>query len=78
MDLSQRIIKIQENIEEMKTKKANLEGSKETLTEQLKTQFGFDTIDEAKDALSEYNLEIEKLEEEMEKEIENIENEFGF
>ena len=78
MDLAQRIIKLQDNLEEVKTKKAQLEGKESTLYDQLKNDFGFTSIDEGKKELSDYNSQIEVLENEIEKEVENIEKEFGW
>lgn len=70
---SEKLLRMKKKIEDSKAEKSRLEGKKEQLENQLKTQFECETVDEAKKYLSVLEDQLEELQEQIsgkEKEIE--------
>ena len=61
-ELTDKLFKIKEEIEEKKTDKARLEGQISTLMGDLKKTFKISTIEEAKKKLDKMKKDMEKLE----------------
>jgi chromosome segregation ATPase len=57
----EKLLKMKKKIEELKAEKSRLEGKKEQLENQLKTQFKCESIEEAKKYLSVLEDELEEL-----------------
>lgn len=69
MNNAELIIKLKKEINEAKTKKSQIEGKLQIFTEQLKNEFGCDTLDKAKKLVSSLEKQIEKDEKELEEKI---------
>ena len=65
MDITERLFKLQQLIESAKARKHEAEGAIKNLKSQLKSQFGLDTIDEAKEFLVKTQADIDKLEKQV-------------
>lgn len=68
------LMQLKEEIEEAKSKIANIEGQKSSSLETLKEEYGYKTIAQAKKALSTLDDEIEKLQDDIEVLLEEIES----
>lgn len=71
------LTKLKEKIEEAKESKARLEGSLDTLMNKLKNDFGYDTIEEAQEALKKLEETLSKRKERLQKAINNIKQKLG-
>lgn len=67
------LIDLQEEIAESKTKKAQLEGERNAIMKQLKEDWGCKTVKQAEALIEEKELEVSKLEGEIENKLEELE-----
>ena len=67
--LAQQLITLKETLDAKKAKRAELQGELKSLTKQLVTSFGVETIEEAEKQLKESNEKLEALNESIEKQL---------
>lgn len=67
------LIELQEEIEERKTQKAQLEGEQNAILKQLKEEWGCKTIKQAQALIEEKELEMNRLEGEIENQLNELE-----
>ena len=67
------LIELQEEIEERKTQKAQLEGERNAIMKQLKDEWGCTTIKKAQDLIEKKEKEMKTLEQEIADGLEEIE-----
>ena len=70
---TEKLIELQEEIEERKTQKAQLEGEKNAIVKQLKEDYGCKSIKQAEALIKEKEVAVAKLEEELEEGLEELE-----
>jgi len=75
-DIQKRMADIAEEIENGKTKKANLEGRRSELKKQLREVLGVKTIEEAEEKLRELESECDDLEKSIENGLKKLEKEY--
>ena len=71
-----KLLELKKEIERAKGKLSELKGQKEYLLKELKEKWGCDSIEVAKEKVQELISSIETLETEIEKEIEELQNEY--
>jgi len=71
-----QLLELKEEIEKAKNKLAELKGRKEYLLQELKDKWGCESLEEAQNKIDLLNDEINNLETTIEKEIEELENEY--
>jgi len=70
---TEKLIELQEEIEERKTQKAQLEGEKNAIVKQLKEDFGCKSVKQAEALIKEKESDVAKLEDELEEGLEELE-----
>lgn len=70
---TEELIELQEEIEERKTQKAQLEGERNAILKQLQEEWNCKTVKQAQQLIEEKELEISRLEGEIENEMEELE-----
>lgn len=70
---TEELIELQEEIEERKTQKAQLEGEKNAIGKQLKEDWGCKNLKQAEALIEEKESAVAKLEEELEEGLEELE-----
>jgi len=70
---TEKLIELQEEIEERKTQKAQLEGEKNAIVKQLKEDYGCKSIKQAEALIKEKEVAVAQLEEELEEGLEELE-----
>jgi len=70
---TEELIELQEEIEERKTQKAQLEGERNAILKQLQEEWNCKTVKKAQQLIEEKELEISRLEGEIENEMEELE-----
>jgi len=78
MDTQDKLKSIKSQISDAKEDKAKLEGKRDSKKEELKKDFGIDTVEEGKKRLAEIKGEREKVEEEMNTKQEALEAKYEF
>jgi len=71
-----RLKEIEDELTSAKNKRANLEGRLQTFNDRLKTEYGFDSVKEAKSALVDIQTEITELEGKLENKMKELEKYF--
>jgi len=67
------LLELKEDIEQAKTKLAELKGREEYLMQQLELEWECDTIEKAQEVLTSIEREIEELDEQIEEGVKKIE-----
>ena len=67
------LLRLKKDIDEAKNTLAELNGQKGTLTKQLKENWGCSTIEEAEKVLKKMQIEIEKIQEDIDSGISELE-----
>ena len=70
------LIKLKERIEKEKIKKAQLEGELRSLMNSLKSNWGCDSTEEAKELLQDMKKKYSKMEEELEEGLKELEEKY--
>lgn len=70
---TEQLIELQEEIEERKTQKAQLEGEKNAIVKQLKEDWNCKSIKQVEALIKEKESAVAKLEEELEEGLEELE-----
>jgi len=78
MDTQDKLKSIKSQISEAKSDMSRLEGKRDSKKEELKKDFGIDTVEEGKKRLAEIKGEREKVEEEMNTKQEALEAKYEF
>jgi len=71
------IVEIQERLEELKAKKARLEGKLAQQLEELRKKFGVEDIEEAKKKLEALRKHYAKLKRELDQKLEEFKDKYG-
>lgn len=71
-----QLLELKEEIEKAKSKLAELRGRKEYLLQELKDKWECESLEEAQNKIDSLNDEINNLETTIEKEIEELEDEY--
>jgi flagellar biosynthesis chaperone FliJ len=69
---AQELERMKKKVDEAKTKVSNLEGKRDSLLEQLKNDFGLDTVEQAEKKLKELEQQKEELEQQVEEKLQEI------
>lgn len=77
MDPTKEILELKSRIEEDKAKQSRAEGAIQSITDQLKKDFGIASIDEAKKVLVKRQEELEEMEKEIEISIKQFRDKYG-
>ncbi len=73
-----KLLELKQEIEEAKNKVAELKGRKEYLLQELQDKYNCKSLEEAQSRIDNLNSAIIDLEQQIEKEIEELENEYDF
>ena len=69
---------LQEQIEHCKTKKAELEGEKKAIMKQLQEEWEFTTVKQTKKEIVKEENKILELQEDIDKDLKELEEQYGF
>ncbi len=72
-DLGQRLLQLKAQLEEKRNSRAELQGELKSLNKQLFEEFGVKNLEEAESLIAKQEKKIQKMEQEIRDEIEEIE-----
>ena len=75
--LEERLLKLKEEIEKAKVRKTELEARKKIIQEELKTEWGCNSMEEVKQTVNKLKEQIENLRKEIEEGIKELEENYA-